>query len=206
MHGLCLLLFPGTVPEFVTPLFPSQATQHPWFSRLPSFHAPAFPPPPNIRIFYLIPCSVFSSRLPWQAHSRKRKPLPPQSPILTGRVWSCPSTQLPQREQYRVTTSTFSQVPTASQSYGGISRGMKEGTAQHSINFPNPGQSMEVLQLPNQRQIIELFIHFLWAHFPKENPPQDTSAVCGWWDPLLWQQKDTGGSWAREFPGAKTKP
>lgn len=82
MHGLCLLLFPGTVPEFVTPLFPSQATQHPWFSRLPSFHAPAFPPPPNIRIFCLIPCSVFSSRLPWQAHSRKRKPLPPQSPIL----------------------------------------------------------------------------------------------------------------------------
>lgn len=119
-HGLCLLLFSGTVPDLVTPLSPLRLQNTPRFSRLPSRHSPALPPPPNIRIFYLLPCSVFSSRLPWQAHTRKRKPLlwfwcpeprrTPVPPSLLGQTGPAP-TDIPLREHRTSTEPPPASLP-----------------------------------------------------------------------------------------------
>lgn len=208
-HGLCLLLFSGTVPDLVTPLFPLRLQNTPRFSRLPSLHSPAFPPPANIQIFYLVPCSVFSCRLPWQAHTRKRKPVlwlwcseprhTPAPPSLLGEPGPAHTSHSESTgHQHRFTTSAFPQMPTASQSYGGILRGMKEDTAQHSIcssTFQTLARAWRCSSSPTSYKLLNYsFISYgsTSQGSPKENPPQDTNPVCGCQDPLLWQQKDIG--------------
>lgn len=207
-HGLCLLLFSGTVPDLVTPLFPLSLHNTPRFSRLPSLHAPAFPPAQTSGFSVGFP-ALFSPPGCLGRHAAERGSLcsgcgaqshgPPQTPS-----WSCSF-----RHPTPSTLSQMPQLPKATGNFNRDERGHRCPTFHLLINFPKPGQSVEVLQLSNQLQIIELFIHFLWAHFPsqpyrKSTPGHQSCVQC--WDPLLWQQKDTWGSSSREFPGAKTKP
>lgn len=89
---------------------------------------------------------------------------------------------------------------------------MKEDTAQHSIcssTFQTLARAWRYSSSPTSYKLLN-YAFISYGHTsqvsPKENPPQDTSAVCGCQDPLLWQQPGTSPKEKREFPGAKTKP
>lgn len=85
--------------------------------------------------------------------------------------------------QHRATTSTFSQMPTASQSYGGILRGMKEDTAQHSIcssTFRTLARAWRCSSSPTSYKLLNYSL-ISYGHTsqvsPKENPPR-TPVQC----------------------------